>query len=151
MAAATHHRCSYPAFGRLSFYSPGVYQSLDAHYTHSDNIVEHVGSLEFSYIYLGLSSGIAGFASTIGSSNTTVRNSCSQTLILSVTHLITPIAAAIIFTIVAVFSILSYWGFRSRIPLASLLLQVVMDVSKHHKSVYAVAFAALFVQAGISV
>jgi len=60
-------------------------------------------------------------------------------------------AGAIIFTIIAVLSVLSYYGFRSRIPLASLLLQVVMDVSKHHLSVYAVAFAALFLQAGLSV
>ncbi|KAF9531624.1 plasma-membrane choline transporter-domain-containing protein [Crepidotus variabilis] len=60
-------------------------------------------------------------------------------------------SAAIIFTIIAVLSVLSYWGYRSRIPLASLLLQVVMDVSKHHKSVYAVAFGALFLQAGIAV
>jgi hypothetical protein len=60
-------------------------------------------------------------------------------------------SAAIIFTIIAIFSLFAYYGFRSRIPLASLLLQVVMDVSKHHKSVFAVAFAALFLQAGLSV
>jgi hypothetical protein len=62
-----------------------------------------------------------------------------------------PTAGAIIFTIIAVLSVLSYFGFRSRIPLASLLLQVVMDVSKHHTSVYAVAFAALFLQAIVAV
>ncbi|KAJ7462311.1 plasma-membrane choline transporter-domain-containing protein, partial [Mycena galericulata] len=39
----------------------------------------------------------------------------------------------------SLFSVLSYYGFKSRIPLASLLLQVVMDVSKHHISVYMVA------------
>ncbi|KDR75905.1 hypothetical protein GALMADRAFT_248683 [Galerina marginata CBS 339.88] len=60
-------------------------------------------------------------------------------------------SGAIIFTIIAVLSVLSYFGYRSRIPLASLLLQVIMDVSKHHTSVYAVAFAALFIQAGLSV
>ncbi|KAF5348744.1 hypothetical protein D9758_006837 [Tetrapyrgos nigripes] len=60
-------------------------------------------------------------------------------------------SGAIIFTIIAIFSILSYWGFRSRIPLASLLLQVVMDVSKHHNSVYVVAFIALILQAALSV
>ncbi|KIK67433.1 hypothetical protein GYMLUDRAFT_37557 [Collybiopsis luxurians FD-317 M1] len=60
-------------------------------------------------------------------------------------------SGAIIFTVLALFSILSYFGFRSRIPLASLLLQVVMDVSKHHLSVYAVAFTALIVQAALSV
>lgn len=62
-----------------------------------------------------------------------------------------PAAGAIIFTIIALFSVLSYWGFRSRIPLAALLLQVVMDVSKHHMSVYAVAFSALFIQAALAV
>ncbi|KAJ7287527.1 DUF580-domain-containing protein [Mycena rebaudengoi] len=56
-----------------------------------------------------------------------------------------------IFTIIAIFSVLSYFGFRSRIPLASLLLQVVMDVSKHHMSVYVVAFLALILQALLAV
>ncbi|KAG2106502.1 plasma-membrane choline transporter-domain-containing protein [Suillus cothurnatus] len=60
-------------------------------------------------------------------------------------------SGAIIFTIIALFSIFAYFGFRSRIPLASLLLQVVMDVSKHHKSVYVVAFIALISQAALSV
>ncbi|EJD03315.1 DUF580-domain-containing protein [Fomitiporia mediterranea MF3/22] len=60
-------------------------------------------------------------------------------------------SGAIIFTIIALFSILSYFGFRSRIPLASLLLQVVMDISKHHLSVYAVAFTSLIIQAALSV
>ncbi|KAF7985040.1 hypothetical protein HWV62_8873 [Athelia sp. TMB] len=60
-------------------------------------------------------------------------------------------SGAIIFTIIALFSVLSYFGFRSRIPLASLLLQVIMDVSKHHMSVYVVAFTALFLQAALSV
>ena len=60
-------------------------------------------------------------------------------------------SGAIIFTIIALFSILSYWGYKSRIPLASLLLQVVMDVSKHHISVYVVAFMALVIQAALSV
>ncbi|KAF9012317.1 plasma-membrane choline transporter-domain-containing protein [Cyathus striatus] len=60
-------------------------------------------------------------------------------------------SGAIIFTIIAVLSVFSYFGFRSRIPLASLLLQVVMDVSKHHKSVYVVAFISLIIQAALSV
>ncbi|KAF8234031.1 DUF580-domain-containing protein [Tricholoma matsutake] len=60
-------------------------------------------------------------------------------------------SGAIIFTIIALFSIFSYWGFKSRIPLASLLLQVVMDVSKHHMSVYAIAFSALLIQAALAV
>ncbi|KAJ3570358.1 hypothetical protein NP233_g4447 [Leucocoprinus birnbaumii] len=60
-------------------------------------------------------------------------------------------SGAIIFTVIALLSVLAYWGYRSRIPLAALLLQVVMDVSKHHLSVYAVAFTALFVQAAFGV
>ncbi|KAG8740574.1 putative choline transporter, neither null mutation nor overexpression affects choline transport [Ceratobasidium sp. 414] len=60
-------------------------------------------------------------------------------------------SGAIIFTIIAVFGIFAYFGMRSRIPLASLMLQVVMDVSKHHKSVYIVAFTGLIVQAALSV
>jgi len=60
-------------------------------------------------------------------------------------------SGAIVFTIIALFSLLSYFGFRSRIPLASLLLQVVIDISKHHLSVYAVAFTALFIQAALAV
>ncbi|KAJ7096318.1 plasma-membrane choline transporter-domain-containing protein [Mycena epipterygia] len=60
-------------------------------------------------------------------------------------------SGAIIFTVLALFSILSYYGFKSRIPLASLLLQVVMDVSKHHKSVYVVAFVALLLQAALAI
>lgn len=84
---------------------------------------------------------------TTGSRNTTVR-----LLIVSPLPALTLyLAGAIIFTIIALFSILSYWGYRARIPLASLLLQVVMDVSKHHMSVYVVAFTALVLQAALSV
>ncbi|RDB16947.1 Protein PNS1 [Hypsizygus marmoreus] len=60
-------------------------------------------------------------------------------------------SGAIIFTIIALLSVFAYFGFRSRIPLAALLLQVVMDVAKHHISVYVVAFVALFVQAALAV
>ncbi|KAF8335887.1 plasma-membrane choline transporter-domain-containing protein [Cantharellus anzutake] len=56
-------------------------------------------------------------------------------------------SGAIVFTVIALISIISYTTFRSRIPLASLLLQIVMDIAKHHVSVYAVAFGALFIQA----
>ncbi|KAL9711892.1 pH nine-sensitive protein 1 [Leucoagaricus gongylophorus] len=60
-------------------------------------------------------------------------------------------SGAIIFTIIALFSVLVYWSYRSRIPLAALLLQVIMDVSKHHISVYIVSFTALLVQAAFGV
>ncbi|KAF9241572.1 plasma-membrane choline transporter-domain-containing protein [Melanogaster broomeanus] len=59
-------------------------------------------------------------------------------------------SGAIIFTIIALFSVFVYFTFRSRIPLASLLLQVVMDISKHHLSVYFVAFSALLLQAALT-
>ncbi|KAH7108385.1 DUF580-domain-containing protein [Auriculariales sp. MPI-PUGE-AT-0066] len=60
-------------------------------------------------------------------------------------------SGAIVFTILAVFSVLSYWGFRSRIPFSALLLQIVVDISKHHKSVYVVAFISLIMQTALSV
>ncbi|SRR5216683_91315 len=60
-------------------------------------------------------------------------------------------AGAVIFTVIALLSILSYVGFRSRIPLVSLLLQVVMDITKHHKTVYVVALITLLLQASLSV
>jgi len=60
-------------------------------------------------------------------------------------------SGAIIFTVIALLSILSYVGFRSRIPLASLLLQIVMYIAKHHKSVYVVALTTLLLQASLSV
>ncbi|KAF8844322.1 DUF580-domain-containing protein [Paxillus ammoniavirescens] len=60
-------------------------------------------------------------------------------------------SGAIIFTIIALFSVFVYFTFRSRIPLASLLLQVVMDISKHHISVYLVAFAALMLETALSI
>ncbi|KZV95008.1 DUF580-domain-containing protein [Exidia glandulosa HHB12029] len=60
-------------------------------------------------------------------------------------------SGAIIFTVIALLSVLAYWGYRQRIPLSALLLQVVMDVAKHHKSVYVVAFASLLLQTALSV
>lgn len=60
-------------------------------------------------------------------------------------------AGAIIFTVIAILSIFSYYGFKSRIKLSALLLQVVMDISKHHTSVFLVALIALVIQAGLSV
>ncbi|KAF9784470.1 plasma-membrane choline transporter-domain-containing protein [Thelephora terrestris] len=61
------------------------------------------------------------------------------------------ISGAIIFGIIAVVSVLSYFGFRSRIPLAALLLQVVVDISEHHKSVYVVAFVGLLIQSALNI
>jgi hypothetical protein len=93
------------------------------------------------------SSCAAEFASITGLRNTIVRFHLRPNI--SLDRL--PTAAAIVFTVIALLSVLSYWGFRSRIPLAALLLQVVMDVSKHHKSVYVVAFTALVFQGAVCV
>ncbi|GJJ08516.1 hypothetical protein Clacol_002734 [Clathrus columnatus] len=60
-------------------------------------------------------------------------------------------AGAIIFTIVAVFSLLAYFGYRARIPLAALFFQVIIDVVKSDPSVYTVAFTAMFLHSGLSV
>jgi hypothetical protein len=60
-------------------------------------------------------------------------------------------AGAIILTVISLLSILSYVGFRPRIPLASLLLQIVMDIAKHHKSIYVVALTTLLLEASLSV
>ena len=46
---------------------------------------------------------------------------------------------------------MAYFGYMSRIPFASLLLQVVIDISKYHKVVFLVAFISLFIQAALSV
>ncbi|TFK75448.1 DUF580-domain-containing protein [Pluteus cervinus] len=59
--------------------------------------------------------------------------------------------AAVVFTIIALLSVFSYWGMKKFIPFSSLLLQVVMDVSKHHMSVFVVAFVALIAQAAMAV
>lgn len=60
-------------------------------------------------------------------------------------------AGAIAFTILAIYSIFSYWRYRSLIPFSSLLLEVVMDVSKRHMSIYATAMVSVLSQAAICV
>lgn len=59
--------------------------------------------------------------------------------------------ACAIFGVITLFSLLVYWGSRKRIPLASLLLKTVMDITAEHPSVYFVAMASLIVQAALSV
>ncbi|KAG9124643.1 putative choline transporter, neither null mutation nor overexpression affects choline transport [Ceratobasidium sp. 392] len=96
--------------------------------------------------------GRSGTNVTLNSTSGTKSNSRRLIAAIAVYYYVTKYySGAIIFTIIAVFGILAYFGMRSRIPLASLLLQVVMDVSKHHKSVYIVAFSGLIVQAALSV
>lgn len=60
-------------------------------------------------------------------------------------------SGAIIFLVIALLSILFYWSMRKRIPLAKLLLQTTIDVSKHHPSVYVVVLLGLVLQAAWSV
>lgn len=60
-------------------------------------------------------------------------------------------SGAIIFLVIAIISVVCYWSMRKRIPLAKLLLQTTIDVTKHHPSVYFVVFIGLLVQAALSV
>jgi Plasma-membrane choline transporter len=61
------------------------------------------------------------------------------------------LAGAVIFTVIALFSVLAYFGYRERIPLATLFLRITMDIAKNHTSVYVVGFGALIIQAALSV
>ncbi|KAK1924435.1 integral to plasma membrane protein [Papiliotrema laurentii] len=60
-------------------------------------------------------------------------------------------SGAIIFTVIALLSVFFYWTMRKRIPLARLLLQTTIDITKHHPSVYLVVFLGLILQTAISV
>jgi hypothetical protein len=77
-------------------------------------------------------------------------------------------SGAVIFLVIALLSIFFYWSMRKRyvlrfsqisqrplifgrIPLAKLLLQVTIDITKHHPSVYLVVLIGLVVQAALSV
>lgn len=60
-------------------------------------------------------------------------------------------SAAIIFTIFAVLSIVSYFFMRSRIPLTRLLLKTAIDATKTHPSVYLWALIGLLVQTLFSI
>ncbi|WVW83672.1 protein PNS1 [Kwoniella bestiolae CBS 10118] len=60
-------------------------------------------------------------------------------------------SGAIIFLVIALLSVFFYWSMRKRIPLAKLLLQVTIDITKHHPSVYFVVLIGLIVQSALSV
>ncbi|WWD02756.1 protein PNS1 [Kwoniella europaea PYCC6329] len=60
-------------------------------------------------------------------------------------------SGAIIFLVIALLSVFFYWSMRKRIPLAKLLLQVTIDITKHHPSVYVVVLLGLIVQSALSV
>ncbi|SPO19668.1 probable Protein PNS1 [Ustilago trichophora] len=59
-------------------------------------------------------------------------------------------AAAIIFTIFAVISVIAYFFMRKRIPLAKLLLVTVIRTAEQYKSVYVVALSGLIVETAFS-
>ncbi len=59
-------------------------------------------------------------------------------------------AAAIIFTIFAVFSVIAYFFMRKRIPLAKVLLVTIIRTADEYKSVYVVALAGLVVETAFS-
>lgn len=60
-------------------------------------------------------------------------------------------SAAIVFTIFAVLSVISYFFMRSRIPLTRLLLKTSIDASKVHPSVYVWALIGLIVQTAFGI
>ncbi|RSH81537.1 Protein pns1 [Saitozyma podzolica] len=60
-------------------------------------------------------------------------------------------SGAIIFLVIALLSVLFYWTMRKRIPLAKLLLQTTIDITKHHPVVYLIVLLGLLVQTALSV
>ncbi|KAG6900555.1 hypothetical protein C0993_009132 [Termitomyces sp. T159_Od127] len=99
---------------------------------------------------LGQSGGQSGTAITVNRSTVyllllvTAAALLLSTLYLMLTRAFTRIIMHITLVLTIMLNI-------SRIPLASLLLQVVMDVAKLHISVYLVAFVALLLQAALAV
>ena len=61
------------------------------------------------------------------------------------------VAPAIIAAVFAAIFIIWYCFVFKRVKLASMLLKLAMDISKHHMSVFAVAFGSLIIQAVLSV
>ncbi|TIC65790.1 DUF580-domain-containing protein [Wallemia mellicola] len=60
-------------------------------------------------------------------------------------------SGAIVLLIIGILQVVFYFGMRRRIPLASLLLKIVIDIAKHYPSVYVVSFIGLIVQTAWSV
>ena len=60
-------------------------------------------------------------------------------------------SGAIILLVIGILQVVFYFGMRRRIPLASLFLKIVIDIAKHHKSVYVASFIALIIQTAWSV
>ncbi|KAL7421524.1 pH nine-sensitive protein 1 [Cryptotrichosporon argae] len=114
-------------------------------------------TLDYHTVYLFLivcAVGLLGAALWLGLTRAFTRVIMEITLALSVVlniGICIYYSGAIIFVVIAVFSIFFYFACRRRIPLARLLFQVTMDVSKHHPSVYVVALIGLVVQTAWSV
>ncbi|ORX36900.1 plasma-membrane choline transporter-domain-containing protein [Kockovaella imperatae] len=60
-------------------------------------------------------------------------------------------SGAIIFVVIALLSAFFYWTMRRRIPLARLLLQTTMDITKHHPVVYLIVLLGLILQTAWSI
>ncbi|TIA89486.1 hypothetical protein E3P81_02942 [Wallemia ichthyophaga] len=60
-------------------------------------------------------------------------------------------SGAIVLLIIGILQVVFYFGMRKRIPLASLLLKIVIDIAKHYPSVYVVSFIGLIIQTAWSI
>jgi hypothetical protein len=61
-------------------------------------------------------------------------------------------SAAIVFIVFVIIFAFVYMGYRRRVPMAAMFLQVVIDIAKHHKfGVYGTAVIAILAQAGLGV
>ncbi|KAG8892407.1 putative choline transporter, neither null mutation nor overexpression affects choline transport, partial [Tulasnella sp. 403] len=132
--------------GGLGSDATGSSITLNSHTAYLLLLVVGLGFL-FSVLYLML---VRAFTSII--MKVTLVLSIALNIGLAVYMWITRYySGAIVFTVIAILSILAFWGFWSRIPFATVLLQVVMDVANHHKSVYVVALLGLTTQAALAV
>ncbi|PVF93253.1 DUF580-domain-containing protein [Serendipita vermifera] len=61
-------------------------------------------------------------------------------------------SAAIVFVVFVIIFAFVYMGYRKRVPMAAMFLQVVIDIAKHHKmGVYGTAIITILAQAGLGV
>ncbi|RSH94165.1 Protein pns1 [Saitozyma podzolica] len=60
-------------------------------------------------------------------------------------------SGAVIFLVIAVLSVLFYWTLRKRVPLAKLLIQTTIDITRHHPVVYLIALVGLVFQRAWSI
>ncbi|RSH85379.1 Protein pns1 [Saitozyma podzolica] len=60
-------------------------------------------------------------------------------------------SGAVIFLVIAVLSVLFYWTLRKKVPLAKLLIQTTIDITRHHPVVYLIALIGLVFQRAWSI